>query len=353
MSARRTTISRWTRYLGGLVLAGGLIVVAVPSISGTALAGASSVILSVPVLSLLGLVILWIVGLALHTITLTAALPRLTHRRALTLSLSGSAVANVLPLGGAAGVALNYRMIRGWGFARSEFASYALVSNVWDVLAKLVLPLIVLPLVLFGLGPVPGHLMVAGALAVAALSVVLVVLTSALRSDAGAARWGHALDRASNWVLDRCGSSRRASCAPFLITTSAECRDVIAQRWQRLSLGMLLYTAALLALLAACLSLTGAGVAPAVVLVGFTSERLLTLIPLTPGGAGVVEVGLAGTLILFGGDPAGVVAGVLLYRLLTFALEIPVGGATLAGWWWACRRSVQPTPRPALIGASS
>lgn len=71
---------------------------------------------------------------------------------------------------------------------------------------------------------------------------------------------------------------------------------------------------------------------PVALLVGFTSERLLTLIPLTPGGAGVVEVGLAGTLLLFGGDPAGVVAGVLLYRLLTFALEIPVGGATLAGW---------------------
>lgn len=346
MSSHRTHISRWSRYLSGLVLAGGLILVAVPSISGAALAGASSVILSVPVFSLLGLVVLWIVGLALHTITLTAALPRLTHRRALTLSLSGSAVANVLPLGGAAGMALNYRMIRGWGFGRSQFASYTVVTNVWDVLTKLVLPLIVLPLVLFGLGPVPGHLMIAGATAVASLSIVLVVFISALRSDAGAARVGRGLDRVSNWVLGRCGSSRRVSFTPFLITTAAECRDVIAQRWQRLSLGMLLYTGALLALLGTCLSLTGAGVAPAVVLVGFTSERLLTLIPLTPGGAGVVEIGLAGTLLLLGGDPVGVVAGVLLYRLLTFVLEIPVGGAILAGWWWACRRSIRPVSLP-------
>ena len=353
MSSHRTAIGRWSRYLSGLALAAGLIAVAVPAISGTALAGASAVILSVPALSLLGLVALWILGLALHTITLTAALPTLTHRRALALSLSGSAVANVLPLGGAAGMALNYRMIRGWGFGRSQFASYTVVTNVWDVLAKLALPLLVLPLVLVGLGPIPGHLVIGGTAAVAALSVVLGVLISALRSDAGAARVGRALDRSTNWVLSRCGSTRRMSFVPFLITTAAECRDVIAQRWHRLSLGMLLYTGALLALLGACLTLTGAGVAPAVVLVGFTFERLLTLIPITPGGAGVVEVGLAGTLLLLGGNPAGVVAGVLLYRLLTFALEIPVGGATLAGWWWAGRRSLQPAARPFLIGRAS
>ena len=49
------------------------------------------------------LVVLWVAGLVAHTMTLTAALPGLTHRRALLLSLTGSAVANVLPLGGAAG----------------------------------------------------------------------------------------------------------------------------------------------------------------------------------------------------------------------------------------------------------
>ena len=67
-------------------------------------------------LQLVALVALWALGLLSHTVTLTAALPTLTHRRALTLSLTGSAVANVLPLGGAAGIALNYRMTRHWGF---------------------------------------------------------------------------------------------------------------------------------------------------------------------------------------------------------------------------------------------
>ncbi|MEO7423233.1 MAG: lysylphosphatidylglycerol synthase domain-containing protein [Ornithinibacter sp.] len=145
-------------------------------------------------------------------------------------------------------------------------------------------------------------------------------------------------------MLYSCGSSRRITFAPFLVSTASECRNVIAHRWHRLSLGMALYTGALLALLWACLGLTGAGVAPAVVLVGFTAERVLTLIPFTPGGVGVVEVGLTSTLLLLGGTPAGVVAGVLLYRLLTFAFEIPVGGVVLAAWCWACRGSLRQNP---------
>ncbi|MDX6373433.1 MAG: hypothetical protein QOD98_2421, partial [Nocardioidaceae bacterium] len=57
----------------------------------------------------------WFLGLFVHSFVLTAAAPSLTHRRALTLNLTGSAVSNVVPLGGAAGVELNRRMMRTWG----------------------------------------------------------------------------------------------------------------------------------------------------------------------------------------------------------------------------------------------
>lgn len=352
MASQRARSGQWCRYLLGLGVGAGLIVVAIPSMSGTAMNAASSLILGVPLAALVGLVVLWIAGLGLHTITLTAALPELTHRRALTLSLTGSAVANVLPLGGAAGMALNYRMIRGWGFQRSQFASYTLVTNVWDLLAKLALPLIVLPLILFGPVPVPARVLVAGAVALGTFALLLATTIGVLRSERIAARVGRLVDRTSSRILSVVRSSRRLAVEPFLLATHAECRDVVAARWRRLTIGMLLYTAAVLALLWACLGVTGAGLPFAAVLVGFTAERLLTLVLLTPGGAGVVEVGLAGTLLLLGGDPAGVVAGVLLYRILTFVLEIPVGGATLAGWWWSARRSMRRQPRALLGGVS-
>jgi hypothetical protein len=36
-------------------------------------------------------------------------------------------------------------------------------------------------------------------------------------------------------------------------------------------------------------------------------------------------------------DPAGSVAGVLLYRVFLVLMEIPVGGALLGAWAWAWR----------------
>lgn len=62
----------------------------------------------------------------------------------MVLSLTGSAVANVLPFGGAAGIALNYRMCHRWGFERSAFGIYTLVTNLWNILARLSLPAVAL-----------------------------------------------------------------------------------------------------------------------------------------------------------------------------------------------------------------
>ena len=53
--------------------------------------------------------------------------------------------------------------------------------------------------------------------------------------------------------------------------------------------------------------------------------RLLTAIPITPGGLGVVELGLTGTLVGFGGSRDQVIAAVLLYRALTFLPPLPLG----------------------------
>ena len=64
--------------------------------------------------------------------------------------------------------------------------------------------------------------------------------------------------------------------------------------------------------------------------------RLLGSLPITPGGIGIVEIGLVGTLVSFGGGRAPVVAGVLLYRLLVITPTLALGA--LAGITWKLRR---------------
>ena len=312
--SRRTGPIRLLAYVAGCVGGGLLLVALFPVVSGAPWVAVATTVAAVPALSMLALVALWFGGLSAHTLTLTAALPGLTHRRALLLSLTGSAVANVLPLGGAAGVALNYRMTRRWGFSPTGFASYTVLTNLWDVLAKLFLPVLVVPLLVLGL-PVGAGLR--HVIAAAVIALPLVAATAAVLLS-----WPR--------VLGRLGA--RVERVRALVAALA------ATAWRRLTLGIALYTSLLFLLLTASLSVTNAGVPPQIVLLAFCAERLATLAGLTPGGLGLVEVGLAGALVLApGADPVGVAAGALLYRALTFGLEIPVGGLLLAGWTWRQR----------------
>ena len=68
------------------------------------------------------------------------------------------------------------------------------------------------------------------------------------------------------------------------------------------------------------------------ILAVFAFARLATAIPITPGGAGVVEAVLITGLSAAGGDKAEVVAAVLVYRLLTFVLPIPIGLVSYIYW---------------------
>jgi uncharacterized membrane protein YbhN (UPF0104 family) len=82
-----------------------------------------------------------------------------------------------------------------------------------------------------------------------------------------------------------------------------------------------------------CLNAVHAGLPIALVAAGYAVDRLLTLIPVTPGGVGVVEAGVTAVLVAVGGDPTAVATGVLLFRAFTYFAEIPLGGAVILGWF--------------------
>ena len=54
----------------------------------------------------------------------------------------GSAVGNLLPGGGAAGVVVTYHQLRSWGFLRRDISTMVIVTGVWNVLARVVLPVV-------------------------------------------------------------------------------------------------------------------------------------------------------------------------------------------------------------------
>ncbi len=64
----------------------------------------------------------------------------------------------------------------------------------------------------------------------------------------------------------------------------------------------------------------------------FAFVRLATALPITPGGLGIVEVGMTAALVLAGGLESAVVAAVLVYRVLTYGLQVPLGMVSYAVW---------------------
>jgi hypothetical protein len=60
-------------------------------------------------------------------------------------------------------------------------------------------------------------------------------------------------------------------------------------------------------------------------LVAYAAGQLAALLPLTPGGLGVIEGSMGAALAAYGGTAAAL-AAVLLYRLITYWAVLPVGG---------------------------
>ncbi len=317
-----------------LLAAGGLTWWLVPTMASTTWAGIAGMMRSLTTTRLAALTVLWAVGLVLHSFVLTGSLPGLSRRRALTLNLTGSAVANLLPGGGAAGVAANLVMMRRWSVSAASFTAFTVVSNAWDVAAKLALPAVAVAAVVVAGDPVMPTLLLASA---ALTGLVTAVAAGAVIAARTRSRRAAAIRRAVGTEAIREGGAgpiRRRLADAVATTRGAWPVAVRTARtgWPRLTAAMVGYLVAQAVLLWACLTAVDAPVTVTAVLAAFAVERLTTLVPITPAGTGLAEAGAVTVLIAMGAAPAAAAAGVLLYRLFTVVLEIPVGAVWLAGW---------------------
>jgi uncharacterized membrane protein YbhN (UPF0104 family) len=330
-----------------LAAAACLLWLALPRVVGTTATDLLAVYKALSVGDLVALTGLWMSGLLTHSFVLTGALPGLSRRRALTLNLTGSAVANVLPLGGAAGMSLNYAMIRRWRLGTVGFASYTLVTNAWNVLVKLALPAAALVLLVVGGTPVSHAVRWTAVVSSGLLLAVMVAALACFASRRSAAALGGALGRLLVTGRRLLRRPTDAETVERVRTGTLECRDrvlqVVRRKWPQLSFGMVGYAVLQACLLWACVVAVGGHLTLVQVLAGFAVDRVLSLVVLTPGAVGFTEAGTAAALTALGGAPAVMAAGVLLYRGFTYALEIPVGGVWLGGWLLARRLRPGPT----------
>jgi hypothetical protein len=93
----------------------------------------------------------------------------------------------------------------------------------------------------------------------------------------------------------------------------------------------------------ACLALSFSAVHAAIpwrgLLLAYGAGQLAANLPITPGGLGVVEGSLTIALVAYGGVEVSTVAAVLLYRIISFWAELPVGWVA---WGWLTWRGRSP-----------
>jgi putative heme transporter len=287
---------------------------------------------------------LW--NLATYAFVWMSVTPGLGFWPAMTMTQATTAVTNTVPGGSAIGVAMTYQILGSYGYSRSRTSVAVLVSGVWNSFAKLALPVLALALVALQ-GGASGARVTAALLGIAGLVAAIIVFALMLRSEQYAERFGIWAGRVASRVLRL---FRRPPVHGWELATvkfRTRTLDLLEHGWAPITIATLVSHLSLYLVLLTSLRAVGVGsnvVGWAEVLAVFAFARLVTAIPFTPGGAGVVEAVLIAGLVAAGGDREQVTAAVLVYRALTWALPILVGVPCYL--WWRRRVFVPSDAAP-------
>ena len=251
------------------------------------------------------------------------ALPRMSRFVALTSSLAANAISRVVPgAGGALGVGVSYRMWTDSGQEVAPAASAMAATTVMSLATLFALPVVTLVFALIG-APTPHSLVLVAAGGAIAFAV-LFGLGAALLFNDWFLRWNARLAESVARHL------HRSLTAAGIEDERDRLREVLGRRWPRaLAASIGVWAFDYLSLVAVLVALHTKP-QPGLVLLAFTSAKILGMLPITPGGLGIVEAGLTGMLSLAGIPGAEALLATLAYRIVSYWLSLPAG---LVGWW--------------------
>jgi uncharacterized protein (TIRG00374 family) len=264
---------------------------------------------------------------------LTAIALRRQHWDAIILSqLAGNAFNKVTPGGGTTGTAVQARMLADSGFDYTTALTAVTVQSLLVTAALVALPVFVIPGVLTGTA-LPPSLLQAAWIGLSVFVVMVAAGTLLLATRRPVRALGNGLERVVN--LFRFRRPKIEGLGDRLLVERDEIRETMGSRWiEAVGAAVGRWAFEYLVLLLALYAID-AKPDPWPVLLAFVAASVLSMIPLTPGGLGFVEAGLAATLAAAGIGTQKALAATLLFRLVSFWLPLPIGA--VAGWWFRRR----------------
>ncbi|OFW54884.1 MAG: hypothetical protein A2V75_08895 [Actinobacteria bacterium RBG_16_70_17] len=287
-----------------------------------------------------------------YQLVMMASLPGLRVRHAFLAGQIAAAVTNTVPAGSVVGIGVTYAVLSSFGHGAGNIALASVLSGWWNALVIFGLPAVA-ALLLALRGATNTLLLTASAVGLGLLAAAIAVLVLVSTRE----RFARAVGRISGKVVSALRRPLRKGPVrgwdDGLARFQKGSAVIIRRRWHLLTLATLISHLSIFWVLLACLRDLGVG--PEVIswpeaLGAFAVVRLATAVPITPGGLGLVEVGLTAALVLIAGEAAeiesAVVAAVLLFRALTFLLQVILGVVCYMAWRWEARRQKSQAAQP-------
>jgi putative heme transporter len=275
-----------------------------------------------------------ILNLATYAPPMMAALPGLRFRQAFVLTQASTASTYIAPGGAAPGIAVSFAMLRGWGFQGRPVTLALAVLGVWNQLVIFGLPVIALALLTL-VGEKNPLLQTVALIGFAIFVAVVAGFAIGLRSEQLAHRVGDLAARLVSWLKKLVRRKPVTWGGENLANFRHETIGLLGRRWHVLTAATLAGQLTVFLVLYATLrvfDVSAGEVSGIEAFAAWSLVRVLGSLPLTPGGLGIVELGLTSLLVGFGGNQAEVVAAVLVYRFLTIVPTLLLGLAAGATW---------------------
>jgi putative heme transporter len=185
-------------------------------------------------------------------------------------------------------------MLSSWDVGTEEYVVYTLVSGIWNVFARLGLPVLALLALLTVTRP-DAILITSAAVGLGLLAAAAAGLGLLLRGERFALRVGQVLQRAAAIGFRLARRPAPADVGGSLASFRARAAGLVSARGWRITVTTAAANLILWLVLLACVR--GAGLSQAQVpwqtsLAAFAFVRLLTVLPITPGDLGITELGL-------------------------------------------------------------
>ena len=281
----------------------------------------------------IGMIVLATVAMiAIYVLPYVAALPGINYWQAFKVRQTSFMISNVVPAGGAFGLAVQFGMLQSYGYGAAPATATIGITSAWNTFVTLSLPVLgLLALAIVGQATVEA----AGItlLATTAVVVGIGVFALILRSEDTARRIGGWADGAIRWIAGLINKDIDIDATAGIVNFRSSIIDVVRDRWLLITLANLGQQLAQYAILyLAVVALQGSWfdpIGPFEALVAFSFGRLATFIPVPPGGLGTTDAIIASILGTFGLDNNNALAATMIWRAATYFPQVIIGAVTL------------------------